>query len=127
VFWSLRGSRKADGHRDRIFGPVISKFPDILQRFKNFFYSGSLRKLLDNKSVKISFHQVIKIAKDIAKGMRHLHHEKIVHRDLSARNVLVTDTKDGWLCKVADFDILLFYSFRTVILIFFSLTIGTIE
>jgi len=41
--------------------------------------------------------------KDIARGMKHLQHEKIVHRDLSARNILVTDAKNGWVSKVSDF------------------------
>jgi len=64
---------------------------------------GSLRDLLDKKDTQISFLQVIKIAGDIAKGMQHLHQEKIYHRDLSARNILVSDSKYGWVCKVADF------------------------
>jgi len=68
-----------------------------------YLEKGSLKNLLDDKSVKLSFLQVIKIAMDIANGMSHLHTEKIYHRDLSARNILVTDTKKGLVCKVADF------------------------
>jgi serine/threonine protein kinase len=29
--------------------------------------------------------------------------EKVVHRDLSARNVLISEDKDGWVAKVGDF------------------------
>lgn len=32
-----------------------------------------------------------------------MHKEKIVHRDLSARNILCTVDRDGIVCKVADF------------------------
>jgi len=32
-----------------------------------------------------------------------LEHEKIIHRDLSARNVLLTEGKGGYIAKVSDF------------------------
>jgi len=64
---------------------------------------GSLRKLLDDKSIDIPMTKVVDIVKDISKGMAHLHHEKVYHRDLSARNILVSEGKKGWICKVADF------------------------
>jgi serine/threonine protein kinase len=47
---------------------------------------------------------MIGIARDIAKGVAHLHNHNIYHRDLSARNILVKKGPDGvWICKVADF------------------------
>ena len=50
----------------------------------------------------------IKFAKDIATGMSFLAEKKILHCDLSARNVLVGKGKDGevgeeYVCKIADF------------------------
>jgi len=63
---------------------------------------GSLRSLLEKKK-SLRFNVVVKLAKDIAKGMKHLHSEKIIHRDLSARNILISEDKDGWVAKVADF------------------------
>jgi len=68
-----------------------------------FLEKGCLRDLLDDATVKISNVQVIHIARDIAKGIQHIHEQKIFHRDLSARNILVTQVSDGWVCKVADF------------------------
>jgi len=54
--------------------------------------------------MKIPFLEVILIAKDIAKGIMHVHSQLVFHRDLSARNILVSEKKDGgWVCKVADF------------------------
>lgn len=46
---------------------------------------GSLKDLLCGKQVKLTFQEIVKIAKDIAKGMQHLQDNRIVHRDLSAR------------------------------------------
>jgi len=65
---------------------------------------GSLRSLLDDNSVKIDMIKIICCLKDIVRGMLHLHHEKVFHRDLSARNILVAEGKSGqWICKVSDF------------------------
>ena len=47
------------------------------------------RDLLDDKHNDISFLQVISIARDIAKGIKHVHSQDIYHRDLSARLVNV--------------------------------------
>lgn len=46
---------------------------------------GSLKDLLCGKQVKLNFQEIVKVAKDIAKGMQHLQDNRIVHRDLSAR------------------------------------------
>eukprot|EP01114_Cavostelium_apophysatum_P024653 TRINITY_DN971_c1_g1_i1.p1 TRINITY_DN971_c1_g1~~TRINITY_DN971_c1_g1_i1.p1 ORF type:complete len:829 (+),score=178.93 TRINITY_DN971_c1_g1_i1:47-2533(+) len=78
------------------------KFPMAI--VTEFLEMGSLKSLLDDKAINLSFLQIIQAAKDIAMGMRHLHAEKIYHRDLSARNILVTKSKKGgFICKVADF------------------------
>jgi len=76
-----------------------------------YLEKGSLRSLLDDNSVEINFLQAIGIARDIAKGMAHIHAQQIFHRDLSARNILVTINKKGeWVCKVADFGLSRFSS-----------------
>jgi len=66
-----------------------------------YLEGGSLRDLLATKEFKVI--ELIKIAKDIVKGMKHLQHENLVHRDLSARNILMSQTKDGWIAKISDF------------------------
>ncbi|XP_046552241.1 tyrosine-protein kinase receptor Tie-1-like [Haliotis rubra] len=43
--------------------------------------------------------QLTMFAYQIAKGLRHLHRNRIIHRDVAARNVLLFD---NLLCKVAD-------------------------
>ncbi|XP_046841787.1 fibroblast growth factor receptor 4-like [Xenia sp. Carnegie-2017] len=79
---------------------------------------GNLRKLLQNSRIlssetdKNSFHEyknifstlshtkLIQIAVDIANGMHHLEKHKFVHRDLSARNILIGENFEA---KVSDF------------------------
>jgi serine/threonine protein kinase len=48
----------------------------------------------------ITFALQRKIIVGIARGMLHLHLEKIVHRDLAARNVLLTESLEP---KISDF------------------------
>ncbi|KAL6071243.1 Tyrosine-protein kinase abl1 [Balamuthia mandrillaris] len=43
---------------------------------------------------------MVRIAKGVAAGMQHLHAEQIIHCDLSARNILLTENLEA---KVADF------------------------
>jgi len=67
------------------------------------FLWGSLKDLLKQFQGKFSFPEIAGLASDVAKGMRHLQIENVVHRDLSARNILVAEGKNKWTCKVADF------------------------
>jgi len=67
-----------------------------------FLEMGSLKDLM-KRVPKFNYLQVTALSKDICRGMRHLHMEKIIHRDLSCRNILVTEGKKGWTAKVADF------------------------
>jgi serine/threonine protein kinase len=50
---------------------------------------GSLDKYLFGKNVQLSEKETIALVAGIAKGMLHLHRNKIIHRDLAARNILV--------------------------------------
>jgi serine/threonine protein kinase len=42
----------------------------------------------------------MKITKSIAKGILHIHHENLIHRDIAARNILLTKSGEA---KLADF------------------------
>lgn len=60
---------------------------------------GSLDKVLKNNDRIFEFSLKINWMKQIAAGMSHLHAEGIVHKDLAARNVLLTETET---CKISD-------------------------
>ena len=58
-----------------------------------FVENGNLLSYLkQSNNEQINDMQVLKWAKDISAGMSHLHKEQIVHRDLSTRNLLLTET-----------------------------------
>jgi serine/threonine protein kinase len=66
---------------------------------------GDVRDLIKKPRAPIrwTWDDVLHIAIDTAKGMRHLHAHKVVHRDLKSRNLLVSPTQSGFIVKVADF------------------------
>eukprot|EP01119_Soliformovum_irregulare_P025559 TRINITY_DN9502_c0_g1_i4.p1 TRINITY_DN9502_c0_g1~~TRINITY_DN9502_c0_g1_i4.p1 ORF type:complete len:795 (+),score=227.52 TRINITY_DN9502_c0_g1_i4:335-2386(+) len=61
-----------------------------------FLGGGSLKAL--TKSQQVPMGKAIFIMKDIACGMWHLSQQKIVHKDLAARNVLLTDKQEAKVC-----------------------------
>lgn len=42
----------------------------------------------------------VRLLRDAALGLQHLHDEGLVHRDVAARNILIAD---GWVAKMSDF------------------------
>ena len=52
---------------------------------------GCLRDILSNDKIQLSFKLKIKIAKDIAKGLKYLHNKEpvVVHRDLKTANIII--------------------------------------
>ena len=63
----------------------------------------SLRKLLEEKKLKVS--NLRPISKDVACALAYLHSlpDPIVHQDVSSANVLLYAKQDGWCAKVSDF------------------------
>jgi len=59
----------------------------------------SLVRQLDELSIK----DKLSLAIGTAKGMAYLENQKVIHRDLSARNILVERKDDKYVAKVADF------------------------
>lgn len=51
----------------------------------------------------LSLDQKYKIMLQINTGMRYLESHHVIHRDLSARNILVDKTADGIIAKISDF------------------------
>jgi serine/threonine protein kinase len=66
---------------------------------------GSLDRMLQLKAEgkTISGDERIRLAAGIASGMVHLHAQKIIHRDLATRNILISSDNSGLVPKVSDF------------------------
>ncbi len=50
---------------------------------------GSIDTLLIKRQLDVDIKSIVKMAKDAASGVLHLHLEGVIHRDLAARNLLV--------------------------------------
>ncbi|XP_024164961.1 serine/threonine-protein kinase STY46 isoform X1 [Rosa chinensis] len=67
-----------------------------------FLSGGSMYDFLHKQKGSFSLQSLLKVAVDISRGMKYLHQNKIIHRDLKAANLL---TDGNGVVKVADFGI----------------------
>ena len=65
-----------------------------------YLKQGSLLNLLHKNKDLYSQFQLIKFMISICKGMCYLSSQKIIHLDLSCRNILVVQSDNKWICKV---------------------------
>ena len=62
---------------------------------------GSLDKWID----KINHENVTKIALGIVDGLKYVHSQKVIHRDIKPNNILMCGPKDDMIPKIADFGV----------------------
>jgi hypothetical protein len=76
--------------------------PPHLYIVTEYMARGSLYRVLHDQSIQLSWYTRVRMALDCASAMLYLHSSDpaIVHRDLKAENLLVSD---GWSVKVCDF------------------------
>ncbi len=83
----------------QLYGVCSTKVP--LYTVLEFVKNGNLSEYLHNEGGALQFTQLINVAQQVASGMAHLEEHNYVHRDLSAKNILVGDRL---ICKVANFE-----------------------
>ncbi|KAH3820389.1 cyclin-dependent kinase 9-like [Dreissena polymorpha] len=75
-------------------------------RFKSTFYlifefcEHDLAGLLSNANVMFSLGEIKRVMQQLLNGLYYIHHNKILHRDMKAANILITK---GGVLKMADF------------------------
>ncbi|KAI3439563.1 Protein kinase domain-containing protein [Psidium guajava] len=90
-------------HPNIITFVAACKKPPVFCIITEYMPGGSLRKYLHHQEPhSVSLNLVLKLALEIARGMKYLHSQGILHRDLKSENLLLGDDMS---VKVADFGI----------------------
>lgn len=78
-------------------GPSGSLLVSIVTEYMN---GGDLRSVLRRTDVPLPWVLRVRLARDLAAAVAHLHEEGVVHRDIKTENVLLDDE---WRCVLADY------------------------
>eukprot|EP01112_Ceratiomyxa_fruticulosa_P021921 TRINITY_DN7880_c0_g1_i1.p1 TRINITY_DN7880_c0_g1~~TRINITY_DN7880_c0_g1_i1.p1 ORF type:complete len:841 (+),score=148.47 TRINITY_DN7880_c0_g1_i1:819-3341(+) len=82
--------------------------PPLMAIVTQFMERGSLADLIENKQKQLDMELILLMAKDICKGMIHIHSMNLIHRDLKSSNLLVASdsrVESEARIKITDFGI----------------------
>ena len=82
----------------RMYGVAVEQEPIMI--VMELITGGSLDKYLENNGDMSSVVDLVKYCLDAARGMEYLHDNNCIHRDIAARNCLITDDQT---VKISDF------------------------
>ncbi|XP_055333200.1 ALK tyrosine kinase receptor-like isoform X2 [Paramacrobiotus metropolitanus] len=87
------------------FGVSFAQNPKyiILELLSGGDVRSFLRSYRNSKTCTVTMLELLEISADIAKGCQYLEQHHFVHRDIAARNCLLTTTERSRVAKVADF------------------------
>lgn len=71
---------------------------DLIHIVTEYVKAGDLRQRLKNRSIRLTWRDKAQLAFELACAMAYLHSKNIIHRDLKAKNCLVSDRGEVKLC-----------------------------
>ena len=84
----------------RLLGSYVDEKSKQLYLAFEWMPCGCLYDVIHDNNVSIEFSDVLEMAIDIARGMKYLHSQKIIHRDLKSHNLLLDE---AYRVKITDF------------------------
>ncbi|XP_028765905.1 serine/threonine-protein kinase STY46-like isoform X2 [Neltuma alba] len=83
------------------FVGASTKLPDLFI-VTEYMFGGSLYEFLHTQKAVLTLPSLLRVATDVCEGMKYLHQNDIIHRDLKTANLLMDENR---VVKVADFGV----------------------